>query len=203
MRRKNLFYMGAALAVAGLAFGSCTDKKNAQDSNAVEESVELTETTSDGTDEMTTQIKATQDVDGSVEIDNTLPTEVVTAEAPAKDGKAAADGYVTTPTGLKYKVVKKGNGAHPTATSTVTVKYTGKLQNGTVFDSTDKNGGKPISFPLNRVIPGWTEGLQLMQPGAVYQFVIPSNLAYGPQGVPGAIPPNATLVFDVELISID
>lgn len=199
MTRKNLIYISAALAVAGLAFGSCSKDKAASDT-AAEETLELTETTTDGDKVEMTEIKATENADGTVEIDNTLPEEVVTPDA---SKNASADGYVTTPSGLKYKVVKKGSGAHPTPTSTVTVKYTGKLQNGTVFDSTDKNGGQPISFPLNRVIPGWTEGLQLMQPGAVYEFVIPSNLAYGPQGVPGAIPPNATLIFDVELISVN
>lgn len=199
MTRKNLIYTCAALAVAGLAVSSCSKDKAASDT-AAEDTLELTETTTDGDKIEMTEIKATENADGSVEIDNTLPEEVVTPDA---SKNASADGYVTTPSGLKYKVVKKGSGAHPTATSTVSVKYTGKLQNGTVFDSTDKSGGKPVSFPLNRVIPGWTEGLQLMQPGAVYEFVIPSNLAYGPQGVPGAIPPNATLIFDVELISVN
>lgn len=107
---------------------------------------------------------------------------------------------VVTASGLQYKVIRQGEGPKPTAKSKVTVNYTGKLLDGTVFDSTD-NTGQPISFPLDRVIPGWTEGLQLMSPGAKYIFYIPSELAYGDQGAPGAIPGGATLIFEVELIS--
>ena len=110
------------------------------------------------------------------------------------------EGVHVTPSGLQYKVINEGSGPKPTATSEVTVHYKGTLLDGTVFDSTEKSG-QPISFPLDRVIPGWTEGLQLMSPGAKYIFYIPSELAYGDQGAPGAIPGGATLIFEVELLS--
>lgn len=108
----------------------------------------------------------------------------------------------TTASGLQYVVVKEGTGTQPTAEDEVTVHYTGKLVSGQVFDSS-VNRGEPATFPLNRVIPGWTEGVQLMKEGAKYTFFIPSDLAYGPQGVPGAIPPHSTLIFDVELIKVN
>lgn len=108
----------------------------------------------------------------------------------------------TTASGLQYIVEKEGTGAQPTAEDEVTVHYTGKLLSGQVFDSS-VNRGEPATFPLNRVIPGWTEGVQLMKEGAKYTFFIPSDLAYGPQGVPGAIPPHSTLIFDVELIKVN
>ena len=107
-----------------------------------------------------------------------------------------------TASGLQYMVLQEGKGDHPTAKSTVTVHYTGKLLDGTVFDSS-VDRGEPISFPLDRVIPGWTEGLQLMTPGSKYRFFIPYNLAYGEQGAGGMIPGGATLIFDVELISFE
>ena len=106
-----------------------------------------------------------------------------------------------TASGLQYVVEKEGEGAQPNADDEVTVHYTGRLLDGTVFDSS-VNRGEPATFPLNRVIPGWTEGVQLMKEGAKFTFFIPSDLAYGPQGVPGAIPPHSTLVFDVELIKV-
>ncbi len=111
------------------------------------------------------------------------------------------EGVKVTASGLQYRVIKEGTGAQPTATDEVTVHYTGKLLDGTVFDSS-VNRGEPATFPLNRVIPGWTEGVQLMKEGAKYEFYIPSDLAYGPNGVPNAIPPHATLIFEVELLNI-
>ena len=118
----------------------------------------------------------------------------------AENGKK--ENVRTTASGLQYVVEKEGTGAQPTAEDEVTVHYTGKLLNGQVFDSS-VNRGEPATFPLNRVIPGWTEGVQLMKEGAKYTFFIPSDLAYGPQGVPGAIPPHSTLIFDVELIKVN
>lgn len=112
------------------------------------------------------------------------------------------DGIKTTESGLQYKVLLEGTGKSPKATDRVTVHYEGSLIDGTVFDSSYKRG-EPIDFGLNQVIRGWTEGLQLMKEGAKYKFFIPSDLAYGPQGSPGAIPPNATLIFKVELIRVN
>ena len=112
------------------------------------------------------------------------------------------EGVKETASGLQYVVEKEGEGAQPSATDEVTVHYTGRLLDGTVFDSS-VNRGEPATFPLNRVIPGWTEGLQLMKEGAKYTFFIPSDLAYGPQGIPGAIPPHSTLIFEVELIKVN
>ena len=106
-----------------------------------------------------------------------------------------------TASGLQYVVEKEGTGAQPDVEDEVTVHYTGRLLDGTVFDSS-VNRGEPATFPLNRVIPGWTEGVQLMKEGAKYTFFIPSDLAYGPQGIPGAIPAHSTLIFDVELIKV-
>ena len=114
---------------------------------------------------------------------------------------AQKEGVKVTASGLQYVVEKEGEGAQPTAEDEVTVHYTGRLLDGTVFDSS-VNRGEPATFPLNRVIPGWTEGVQLMKEGGKYVFFIPSDLAYGPQGVPGAIPPHSTLIFEVELIKV-
>ena len=108
----------------------------------------------------------------------------------------------TTASGLKYQVLKQGTGTvSPKATDTVNVHYHGTLLNGTVFDSSVQRG-QPISFPLNGVIPGWTEGLQLMKVGDKFKFEIPPNLAYGAGSPTPAIPPNSTLVFEVELLGI-
>lgn len=107
----------------------------------------------------------------------------------------------TTASGLQYVVEKEGTGAQPSATDQVTVHYTGRLLSGEIFDSSVQRG-QPATFPLNQVIPGWTEGVQLMKEGAKYTFFIPSDLAYGAQGIPNAIPPHSTLIFDVELIKV-
>ena len=107
----------------------------------------------------------------------------------------------TTPSGLQYETVKEGTGRAPKATDTVTVHYAGWLTNGTAFDSSYKRG-TPASFPLNRVISGWTEGLQLMKEGGATTFVIPAKLGYGSRGAPPTIGPDATLVFHVELIKV-
>lgn len=114
---------------------------------------------------------------------------------------AKKEGVKTTPSGLQYAVIREGTGPKPTATSTVEVHYEGRLLNGAIFDSSYARK-ETISFPLNRVIPGWTEGLQLMPTGSKYRLYIPSELAYGSRGAGADIPPNSTLIFDVELISI-
>lgn len=108
----------------------------------------------------------------------------------------------TTTSGLQYEVLKEGDGAQPTAGDRVTVHYTGKLIDGTVFDSS-VDRGEPATFGVTQVIPGWVEALQLMKAGAKWRLFIPSALAYGPQGAGGVIGPNQTLIFDVELISVE
>lgn len=117
----------------------------------------------------------------------------------AENAKKA--GVKTTASGLQYEVLTEGKGTAPKASDTVTVHYKGTLINGETFDSS-YDRGQPVSFPLQNVIPGWTEGLQLMKPGAKYKFVIPSALAYGERGAGAKIGPNSTLVFEVELISL-
>ncbi|MFK5926708.1 MAG: FKBP-type peptidyl-prolyl cis-trans isomerase [Desulfuromusa sp.] len=114
---------------------------------------------------------------------------------------AKLDGVVTLPSGLQYKIIKAGEGASPKAESKVQVHYSGTLLDGTEFDSSYKRG-EPASFPVNGVIAGWTEALQLMKEGAKWQLVIPAELAYAERGAPPMIPPNATLIFDVELLKI-
>lgn len=111
------------------------------------------------------------------------------------------EGVVTTKSGLQYQVLTEGTGRSPKATDKVRCHYEGTLINGTVFDSSYKRG-EPADFPLNGVIPGWTEGVQLMKEGAKYRFFIPYLLGYGEHGAGSSIPPYSTLIFDVELIKV-
>ena len=117
----------------------------------------------------------------------------------AENGKK--EGVVTLPSGLQYQVLKEGNGKKPSATDQVVCHYEGTLIDGTIFDSSYKRN-EPATFGLNQVIPGWTEGVQLMQEGAKYRFFIPYKLAYGERGAGAQIPPFAALVFVVELIEV-
>lgn len=114
---------------------------------------------------------------------------------------AKKDGVVVLPSGLQYTVLTEGTGAQPKATDQVKCHYEGRLIDETVFDSSYQRG-EPAVFPLNGVIAGWTEGVQLMKEGAKYRFFIPYNLAYGERGAGNSIPPYAALVFDVELIKV-
>ncbi len=129
------------------------------------------------------------------------------AKTNAEEGKAFLEknktqpGVKTTASGLQYQVISQGTGAKPKPASTVTVHYRGTTIDGREFDSS-YGRGEPTTFPLNRVIPGWTEGVQLMQVGSKYKFFIPSALAYGTRGAPPQIGPNETLIFEVELLSI-
>lgn len=107
----------------------------------------------------------------------------------------------TTPSGLQYEVLKEGDGVQPAASDQVEVHYTGKLIDGTVFDSSEERG-VPATFGVTQVIPGWVEALQLMKAGSRWRLFIPSQLAYGPNGAGGVIGPNATLIFDVELLKV-
>ena len=129
------------------------------------------------------------------------------AQTPLEQGdtylkqNAAKPGVHTTASGLQYEVLTEGTGRMPVATDKVQVHYRGTLLNGTEFDSSYKRG-QPATFPLNQVIKGWTEGVQLMKEGAKYRFVIPSKLAYGQRGAGGTIGPDETLIFEVELLKV-
>ncbi len=171
--KKILFSAIAAMLMMGMA--SCGGNT---------ESSEATETTEETAPDSGEQIK-----------DNLTLGREFLAE------NAKNDSVVQTESGLQYMVLKEGTGAKPGPTDNVTVHYTGRLLDGTVFDSSVD--GEPATFPLNRVIPGWTEGLQLMSEGAKYRLFIPSELAYGENGAGDKILPNSTLIFDVELIKVE
>jgi FKBP-type peptidyl-prolyl cis-trans isomerase FklB len=132
--------------------------------------------------------------------------ETATANKNQGDAFLAAnktkEGVVTLPSGMQYKVLTQGTGPKPTAQDTVECNYKGTLIDGTEFDSTAKHGGKPATFPVGGVIKGWTEALQLMPVGSKWQLFIPGDLAYAQRGAGGVIGPNATLIFEVELVSI-
>lgn len=136
-----------------------------------------------------------------------MKTESESAQKNAAEGEKflaenkSKPGVKTTASGLQYKVEKGGSGAAPKETDQATVNYRGTLINGTEFDSSYSRG-KPATFGVNQVIPGWTEALKMMKPGAKYQLFVPANLAYGKNSPGGAIGPNSTLIFEVELISV-
>jgi len=136
-----------------------------------------------------------------------LCTTSLMAQSNLEKGKAFLEenakqpGVETTPSGLQYKTLTEGTGPSPKATDTVLVHYRGTLLDGTEFDSSYKRN-QPIEFPLNGVIPGWTEGVQLMKEGGKTQLFIPSALAYGPRGAGGAIGPDETLIFEIELLKV-
>jgi len=131
----------------------------------------------------------------------TTPEENLAAGEVFLADNAKKPGVVTTATGLQYQIITEGTGASPSATDNVTVHYQGTTIDGKEFDSSYKRGA-PATFPLNRVIAGWTEGLQLMKEGGKSRLFIPSKLAYGERGAGRDIGPNAALIFDVELIKI-
>ncbi len=131
----------------------------------------------------------------------TSPEENRAASEAFLKENGSKDNIVTTKSGLQYEVLSQGGGKSPVATDNVTVHYKGTTIDGSVFDSS-YDRGSPATFPLNRVISGWTEGLQLMKEGAKYRFFIPSNLAYGERGAGRLIGPNAALIFEVELIKV-
>ncbi|HEY2574421.1 MAG TPA: FKBP-type peptidyl-prolyl cis-trans isomerase [Verrucomicrobiaceae bacterium] len=131
----------------------------------------------------------------------------VSAQSRLKEGEAflqenaIKEGVKTTASGLQYKVLQEGTGKSPKATDTVQVNYRGTSIKGVEFDSSYKRK-KPADFPLNHVIPGWTEGVQLMKEGAKYQFFVPSKLAYGAKGAPPRIKPDEVLIFEIELLKV-
>jgi FKBP-type peptidyl-prolyl cis-trans isomerase FklB len=136
----------------------------------------------------------------SAELNKKSDENKVKGEAFLAQNKAKT-GITVLPSGLQYKIIEAGKGAKPGKTDTVTVEYTGHLIDGTVFDSTEKTG-KPATFQVSQVIPGWTEALQLMPAGSTWEIYVPSTLAYGPRSVGGPIGPNETLVFKIHLISV-
>lgn len=154
---------------------------------------EIRETLTSFSKEMQTRMEAKQKTDGEKNVK-------AGADFLAANGKK--DGVKTLASGLQYKVLKSGTGKSPKPTDTVKVHYHGTLIDGTIFDSS-VDRGEPATFPVNQVIPGWTEALQLMKEGDKWQLVIPSKLAYGEHPPGGKIGPNAVLVFDVELLAIE
>lgn len=178
----------ALLALGGLAVTvglmSCGSKKQADnEAESADSIIEMTETPApgEGTDSLAA-IFANPDKMSAEPTDST---------------------YAVTASGLKYMIIREGSGQSPRPSDSVTVNYRGQLLDGQVFDSSYDHG-QPLTFPLTRVIPGWTEGLQLMKPGGEAVFYIPSNLAYGSTGTPGGpIGPDQDLIFTVELISVN
>jgi FKBP-type peptidyl-prolyl cis-trans isomerase FklB len=167
----------------------------------------FTESFNGGKTAMTDQEMETLLTAASVEIrKKQAALQAEKGEAAQKEGEAflaankTKEGVVTLPSGLQYKILKAGTGEKPTLDDTVVCGYKGTLINGTEFDASEKHGG-PATFPVKGVIPGWTEALQLMPMGSKWQLFVPSNLAYGANGPPD-LGPNATLIFEVELVSI-
>lgn len=159
-------------------------------------------------DVITNQTAKLDDAEAQQLVNNFLQKQQEAAgKAVREDGErflaenAKKEGVTVLPSGLQYTVIKEGTGANPVATDRVKCHYEGTLPNGTVFDSSYKRG-EPAVFPLNGVIAGWTEGVQLMKEGSKYRFFIPYHLAYGERGAGQSIPPYAALVFDVELLEI-
>lgn len=180
--KKNLLSIGViAASLIGMASCGSAAKTAENDTNSAAEYM------------------ATDDVETPQQTDSL--TAIFTN--PDRKAEVATDStYAVTESGLKYMILREGTGKSPKATDMVTVNYAGQLTDGTVFDSS-YDRGEPTSFPLNRVIPGWTEGLQLMKEGGKAVFYIPSNLGYGPQGAPPFIGPNADLIFTVELLNVN
>ncbi len=176
--KKHIVPMAAVAVMAMAAVGCKADNKNTDTATVAEET------------DVASELGAVAAAETGVDIPEAAP---VPAQVQFKD---------TTASGLKYNVLKEGTGRQPKATDMVKVHYTGKHLDGRVFDSSIERG-EAISFPLNQVIPGWTEGLQLMKEGGVYEFYIPAAIAYGEKGTPGGpIDPNEDLYFLVQLIEV-
>lgn len=218
MKFNNILLLSSSFLVAGSMICSCGNKKQveSEETQIDKEVVDETFTPGDSTpaidsikEEETDSLKQIDEMVAAVEdtkdktpkgINGTKYDAAFFENGKNKASKASADKYAQTPSGLKYVIAKEGTGKSPSATDQVLVHYVGTLTNGTQFDSSIDRG-EPIAFPLNRVIPGWTEGLQLMKEGGTAVFYIPSELAYGPQELPG-IPANSPLIFWVQLIQV-
>ena len=189
MKKKQLIIAGCILALAGGLFASCGNKSKEEKTVAIDEMVEAVERPVPG-------------------INGTNYNAAFFKDDSKKSETATDSTYATTATGLKYVIAQEGTGKQPTATSEVTVHYVGTLTNGMQFDSSIDRG-EPINFPLTSVIPGWTEGLQLMKEGGTAVFYIPSELGYGEQGAFNpytntyTIPPSSDLIFWVQLIQVN
>lgn len=216
--KKQLYTILAGTAIlASISISSCKgsdNKADMDDTATAQEDVDITDINIAETN--INEISLPED---TADIEKEMPTlQADSAKAAVADAKTTASdpvakkyasakvdhtGFTTTPSGLMYKQVRPGKGPKPSSPSTVVkVHYTGKLLDGTVFDSSYERN-EPIDFPLNRVIKGWTEGVQLMNVGSKYEFIIPAALAYGAQGTPGGpIGPNQDLYFEVELLGI-
>jgi len=175
---KNIRKLAAVAAL--VALGACSN--DSDDKSETPETVETPE-------------MAETEASAAIDAANVKTNAAYLAENKAKDG------VIETASGLQYRIVTEGDGATPTAESFVTVHYAGRLIDGTEFDSSYKRG-EPATFPAGGLIKGWTEALLLMQVGDKWELTIPADIAYGPRGAGGVIPPNATLVFDIELLGI-
>lgn len=205
MKKNQIIYLASSILLAGGLLASCGEKKQTTGTSVEQEAVEEAFTPGEKTEAIDT-LKEIEQMVEAVEspvagINGTKYNADFFNNAANQDTKASADKYTQTPSGLKYVIAKEGTGKSPKATDVVTVHYVGTLTDGTQFDSSIDRG-QSIDFPLNRVIPGWTEGLQYMKEGGEAVFYIPSELAYGPQELPG-IPANSPLIFWVQLIQVN
>ena len=203
--KKKQFLVASACTLMGMGIlASCGNKQ--QQTETIEETA-VEESFTPG--EKATALDTLQQIDQMVEavesqvngINGTKYDAAFFNNAANKGDKATTDKYAQTATGLKYVIATEGTGKNPKATDNVTVHYVGILTDGTQFDSSISRG-EPTTFPLGAVIPGWTEGLQLMKEGGTAVFYIPSELAYGPRELPG-IPANSPLIFWVQLIQVN
>ena len=203
--KKTQFLVASACTLMGVGIlVSCGNKQ--QKTETIEETA-VEESFTPG--EKTSALDTLQQIDQMVEavesqingINGTKYDAAFFNNAANKGDKATADQYAQTATGLKYVIAAEGTGKNPKATDNVTVHYVGTLTDGTQFDSSISRG-EPTTFPLGAVIPGWTEGLQLMKEGGTAVFYIPAELAYGPRELPG-IPANSPLIFWVQLIQVN
>lgn len=203
MKKNQIIYLASSILLAGGLLASCGNKKQGEtvQEQAVEESFTQDEKISP-VDTLQVIDEMVQAVENPVNgINGTKYNAAFFNNNENKGDKASADKYAQTPSGLKYAIATEGSGKSPKASDTVTVHYVGTLTDGTQFDSSIDRG-QSIDFPLGAVIPGWTEGLQLMKEGGVAVFYIPSNLAYGSRELPG-IPANSDLIFWVQLIKVN